>query len=105
MYSSSQENKQSPIPGRIIFWSVNFPGGAVESQPEVFVTWHLLDIEVEAITNDGNATNASTPDDHWFMIAGIDPMDPGCWQVSAEYKGAELTYVYEISTPEPTLDS
>ena len=41
----------------------------------------------------------------WFLIAGIDPMDPGCWQASAGYKGAELTYVYEISTPEPTLDS
>jgi hypothetical protein len=29
------------------------------------------------------------------MIAGIDPDEPGCWEVEATYKGASLGYVYE----------
>ena len=41
-------------------------------------------------------TNAYTPEDRWFMIAGIDPNTPGCWRVTATYKGATLSYVYEL---------
>lgn len=34
------------------------------------------------------------PADGWFMIAGIDPDEPGCWRVTAAYSGVELSYVY-----------
>ncbi len=44
-------------------------------------------------------TNASTFEDGVFMIAGIDPEIPGCWQVTATYRDAELSYVYR-ATPE-----
>ena len=40
-------------------------------------------------------TNAYTDQDGWFMIAGIDPRLAGCWKVTAEYKGATLSYVYQ----------
>lgn len=26
---------------------------------------------------------------------GIDPEEPGCWEVTATYRGASLSYVYE----------
>ncbi len=29
------------------------------------------------------------------MIGGIDPDIPGCWEVTATYKGASMSYVYE----------
>jgi hypothetical protein len=49
------------------------------------------------IDNDGKATNAYTPKEGWFIIAGGDPPEPGCWQVEATYKGASLTYVYQTT--------
>jgi hypothetical protein len=79
-----------------VWWSVNFPGGVVEEQPDVSVTWTRLDTEKPVvIDNGGEATNAFTAQDGWFMIAGIDPNQPGCWHVEATYKGATLSYVYE----------
>jgi hypothetical protein len=81
-----------------VWWSSNFEGGISESEPEVWVTWTRLDTD-EPVTfdNAGKATNAHTPTDGWFMIAGIDPGEPGCWEVTATYKGATLTYVYETA--------
>lgn len=81
-----------------VWWSTNFPGGMVEEQPEVWVTWTRLDIpEPVVMDNGGRATNAHTGEDGWFMVAGIDPDEPGCWKVEATYKDATLSYVYERS--------
>lgn len=45
--------------------------------------------------------NASTDADGWFMIAdGADPRTPGCWEVTATYEGAILTYVYFVPDPD-----
>jgi hypothetical protein len=83
-------------PRKSVWWSVNFPGGMVEEQPEVFVTWTRLDAdEPVVIDNGGKATNAFIPNQGWFMIAGGDPAETGCWEVEATYKGATLSYVYE----------
>lgn len=77
-----------------VWWSANFPGGAIEEDPPITVNWDRLDVEAEPITiTDG--TNAYTEEDGWFMIAGIDPDVSGCWEVTAEYKGETLSYVYE----------
>ncbi|MGH3951108.1 MAG: hypothetical protein ACRDSE_18665 [Pseudonocardiaceae bacterium] len=59
------------------------------------MTWTRLDTDqFVVIDNGGKATNAYTPEEGWFMIAGIDPDQPGCWEVEATYKGASLR-VYE----------
>lgn len=43
------------------------------------------------------------------MIAGLDPNEPGCWQVTSTYKGATLTYVYlvpgDVSTTTTTFQT
>lgn len=82
-----------------VWWSANFGGGVTESEPEVWVRWTPLDTdEPVTVDNGGKATNAHTPTEGWFMIAGIDPSEPGCWEVTATYKGATLTYVYEAES-------
>lgn len=79
-----------------VWWSANFPGGIVEERPAVSVTWTRLGTdEPQVIDNGGEATNAFIPDEGWFMIAGIDPDQGGCWHVEATYKNATLSYVYE----------
>lgn len=83
-------------PRKSVWWSVNFPGGVAEGEPEVWVTWTRLDIDTSVVLeNGGKATNAYTPEEGWFMTAGFDPDRPGCWGVEATYKGASLSYVYE----------
>lgn len=81
-----------------VWWSDNFPGGILEEQPDLSVTWTRLDSDEPHVVDNGRkATNAFTPGEGWFMIAGIDPAEPGCWEVTASYKGAGLTYVYEMT--------
>ena len=82
----------SRISVKVFWWSVGFKAG-MESG---------LSVEVRNL--DGNPssarvdrpTNASSPDlGGTTMLTGIHFPDPGCWRVSAEYSGQELTFVVE----------
>ena len=85
----------SYTPRKSVWWSVNFPGGIVEESPNILVIWSRLGSSDDAISNDFDGTNAHTPEDGDFMIAGNDPRQNGCWEVYATYKGATLSYVYD----------
>jgi hypothetical protein len=78
-----------------VWWSNRFGGGSTEPTPQIDVTWERLDLDVDPIHNDGHGTNAHTAEDGWFMIAGGDPPEPGCWRVTAVYRGHSLSYVYD----------
>jgi hypothetical protein len=80
-----------------VWWSANFPGGEREERPDLTVTWRRLDADEPIRTSDG-ATNAFTADEGWFIIAGIDPEEGGCWEITASYKGATLSYVAVIES-------
>lgn len=84
---------------KTVFWSASFPGGTDGAEPELEVTYRRLDAETPPESNEGRATGGHTPEDGWFMIGGIDPGDPGCWEVTATYKGTTLSYVYEVREP------
>lgn len=77
-----------------VWWSTNYGGGATEPRPEIEVVWTRLDEPTAPIANEPPVTNAFTDEEGWFMIAGLDPDEPGCWRVTATYKGATLSYVY-----------
>lgn len=77
-----------------VWWSSGFRGGRLEQEPEIEVTWRRLDPPTRVVAEDGPGTNAFTHEAGWFMIAGIDPEDPGCWEVTATYRGARLSYTY-----------
>jgi hypothetical protein len=90
------------VPRKTVLWSTNFRDSGLEPSPQIDVTWRQLDGEGIVLSNKGEATNASTAEDGLFMIAGIDPDEPGCWEVTASYKGATLSYVYEVPDSPPT---
>ena len=96
------EDDGSYAPRKTVLWSANFRDAGLEPSPQVDVTWKQLDGEGVVISNGGDATNGSTPGDGLFMIAGIDPDEPGCWEVTASYKGATLTYVFEVPSSPPS---
>lgn len=79
---------------RVVEWQL--PGGIDEEEPAVLVTWTRLDTDDPVvIENGGKATNAFTPEEGWFMIAGIDPDQAGCWKLETGYEGATHSYVHE----------
>jgi hypothetical protein len=81
-------------PRKSVWWSANYPGGSVDPMPDIAVTWQRLDEQAETIRAGSPGTNASTPEEGSFMMAGIDPPSAGCWKVTATYRGATLSYVY-----------
>lgn len=82
-------------PRKSVWWSIDFPGGAIEERPPLEVTWTRLDATPPIPYDPAEpATNAYTAAEGWFMLDGIDPTEPGCWRVEATYKGASLSYVY-----------
>jgi hypothetical protein len=91
-------------PRKSLWWSRGFPGSPFQEGPEISVEWRRLGGERTVVErNGGRGTNAYTPEHGWFMIAGLDPGaragfydDPGCWQVTATYGEATLTYVYAV---------
>ena len=83
-------------PRKSVWWSERFGGGKVEEAPLITVSHERPDEPGSPAHVDTPGTNAYTVEDGWFMMAGIDPQTPGCWKVTAEYKGATLSYVYEI---------
>lgn len=85
-----------------VWWSADYEGGAAEQRPDITVTWERLDDPDEPTITESGGTNAHTAEDGEFMIAGIDPDIPGCWRVTASYRGAELSYVYHQPQATPT---
>lgn len=83
----------SPTPRKSVWWSAHFLGGGAEPTPELAVTWRRLDAIADLVEG-GGGTNAHTAEHGWFMIGGIDPPSAGCWEVTATYRGHELSYVY-----------
>lgn len=82
-------------PRKSVWWSTHFQGGQAEPVPDITVTWRRLNgPEPTAITFDGPGTNAYTDEEGWWMIAGLDPDMRGCWEVTATYRDAELSYTY-----------
>jgi hypothetical protein len=80
-------------PRMSVWWSAGFDGRNTNS-PDLQVRWLRLDAHQPPIENE-TATSGQTPEDGWFMIAGFDPPGSGCWQVTATYGDASLSYVYE----------
>ena len=81
-------------PRMSVWWSAKFTGGSAEEESDISVFWQRLDADAARI-HQFEGTNALTGEEGWFMIAGFDPPEPGCWRVTASYKGSTLTYVYD----------
>jgi hypothetical protein len=77
-----------------VWWSSEFTDPGIESSPEITVSYTLLNSPTALTIVNDEGTNASTPEDGLFIIAGSEPDVAGCWQVTAIYKDAGLSYIY-----------
>jgi len=81
---------------KTFWWSENFPGGGVEGSPNITVTAEHLDGLAPTVKAGGPGTNGFHPDLGDFVLVGVTLPGTGCWELTAEYKGATLSYVMWI---------
>lgn len=81
------------VPRKSAWWSERFLGGELEQIPDITVEWQRLDTQGHVVTST-RANNGWTASEGWFMLAGFEPESPGCWKVTATYKGATLSFIY-----------
>jgi len=84
-----------PIPQKTFWFSVHFLGGSKESTPAIGVTGTRLDRPGPFRFGDPG-TNAGA-DFGSAMLVGVDFPTVGCWQLTARYRGFELSYVVQIT--------
>lgn len=88
-------NASFPVGIKLFWWSSNWAGSRGEQQPAITVVATRLDGPGTVVTD--HATNASADSlGGEAMLAGVEFPTPGCWQVTAHYRGAVLSYVVWI---------
>lgn len=86
----------SYAPRKSIWWSDLFEGGEREPVPEIAITYERLNSHAEPTVSPAPGTHGFTEQSGAFMVNGLDPEAPGCWRATAFYRGAELTYTFQL---------
>jgi hypothetical protein len=64
--------------------------------PELTVRAERLDREANDVVVD-HANNGGRADVGTFMVTGMELPTAGCWEITAEYRGAKLSYVVWVA--------
>ncbi|MGD2102633.1 MAG: hypothetical protein PVG83_10415 [Acidimicrobiia bacterium] len=75
---------------KTFWWSVDLDI-TEEPEPEIDVTAELVGESTRF--EEGRVTNGWNPDVGTFAIVGLDFPHPGCWSITAQYRGASVSYV------------
>lgn len=76
---------------KLFLWSLRQGGAQEEPRPDVKLTAERIDADTPIAHND--RTTHGFVDSNLFMITSIILPTPGCWGVTAEYRGASLSWV------------
>ena len=79
---------------KLFWWSVEWPGMRDDPQPAIRVVGTRLD--ASGTFTSGPGTNASA-DFGEAMLAGVEIPSPGCWQITASYGDAVLSFVVLVT--------
>lgn len=77
---------------KTFWWSERFSIGD-PSLPDITVSLQRVNASVAAADVTDRPTTGSNPNIGSFMLVGLNIPEPGCWEVTAVYKGASLSYV------------
>lgn len=83
--------------GEKVFWWREGYDGSEEPEPELAMTARRLDGPAPEVHSDPPATNAYHPDFHWAMLQGFTVSTPGCWEITGNYGGHELSFVVWVA--------
>ena len=84
-------NASSPLSLKTFWWSSEWAGMRLEEQPAITVVATRLD-GPGSVTADGGTNAEAESLGGEAMLVGLE-VPPGCWQLTAEYRGAVLSYV------------
>ncbi len=79
---------------KVFWWSKQF-SFEDEPQPNLVVSGKRLDGDAPAL-HVSRATNAEAGDIGTAMLVGVDFPTVGCWQITGQYKGSELSFVVSV---------
>lgn len=91
---SALPNTSDGYTQKIMWWSSAY-SLKDEPQPDLVVSGRRLDADAPALRFYG-ATNAMADDIGEAMLTGVEFPTLGCWEVTGQYKGAELIFVVWI---------
>jgi hypothetical protein len=80
---------------KVLWWNENY-FWRNEPQPDLMVTGKRLDAPAPPLVA-SNATNGFHGTLQSFMLVGVEIPTPGCWEITAEYKGDELSFVVWVA--------
>ena len=78
---------------KVVFWREGFDAIS-EPQPDLIVSGRRLDASAPTFT-ESDATHGWDETGN-FMLMGISIPSEGCWEITAEYQKAKLTYVVKV---------
>ena len=80
---------------KIFWWSDRF-SLKDEPEPELIVSGQRLDTKAPSL-NVSRATNAYGGDIGESMLTGVDFPTLGCWKITGQYKGSELSFIVWVA--------
>jgi hypothetical protein len=82
---------------KLLWWSEGYHW-RTENPPHLVITGTRLDGLAPPLETDGQSNAGWTNDgDHPFIVAGIFIPTSGCWKITGQYNGAELSYVVWVT--------
>ena len=78
-----------------VFWWAQDYHVNTEPIPKLMVTGRRLDADTSPLVA-SNATNAMA-DFGTDMLVGVDIPTPGCWEITGDYKGHEVSFVVWVA--------
>lgn len=79
------------IGNKVFFWSRHWDW-RTEHKPELVLSADRLDEHALSVRVTP-ATNAHAKDIHHAILSGLNVPTPGCWELTADYKGHTVSYV------------
>jgi hypothetical protein len=81
---------------KLLWWSEGYRW-QTENPPQLVITGTRLDGLAPRFVADGASNGWTTDSEHPFMVAGIFIPTVGCWKITGQYNGEELSYVVWVS--------
>jgi hypothetical protein len=80
--------------GEKVFWWREGFNGARETRPAIVVSGRRFDAESPSVVLASRGTNTRHDSfGGWALLTGISTGSPGCWEISAQYRTQQLTFI------------
>jgi hypothetical protein len=84
------------VADKTLWFSENLSTADFSSDADIKLTAVDLDGSSPTVVQEGGVPSVN-PDIKKFILVGLGLPEPGCWEVTARYQGAELTYVLQVA--------